>query len=276
MNPLYDILIKHSDLEAEQLDPLLSELKDPDDGRALGTLVIREGLMSFGDVMELSLTHGLFVKAAEVLRRLQEARKGRTLIKPQAHQGRYKVSDDQPGLQKLTLAEGLTMGIIDPDLDAYRNINTDERQVVEMAMELVRIEQFQEAEMFLIDARTEFPGSARVPLVLTWMYLRCGLIKEAREVCLKAVQDYPSDIQIVEQMGLIEQSLGKHLLAVNHFQKLVLLPRVKPVWYLLLALSLERARLRTDAISNYTIYLSVARQADLKAFAEQRLQELAT
>lgn len=275
MNPLYDILIKHSTLEAEQLDPLMAELRDPEDGRALGTLVIREGLMSFGDVMELSLTHGLFVRAAAVLRRLQEARKGRTLIKPQTHKGRYKVKDGQAGLQKLTLAEGLTMGIIDPDLDAYRNINTDERQVVEMAMELVRIEQYQEAEMFLIDARSEFPGSARVPLVLTWMYLRCGLLDEAREVGLQAVRDYPSDIQIVEQMGLIEQSLGKHLLAVNHFQKLVLLPRVKPVWYLLLALSLERARLRTDATSNYKIYLSVARQADLKAFAEQRLQELA-
>lgn len=275
MNPLYDILIKHSVLKAEQLDPLLARLSDPNDGRALGALVICEGLMSFGDVMELSLNHGLFVKAADALRRLQQARKGHTLIKPQTHQGRYKVSDDQTGQQKLTLAEGLTMDIIDPNLDAYDNINTDERQVLEMAMELVRIEQFQEAEMFLVDARAEFPDSARVPLVLTWMFLRCGLLKEAREICLQAIRDYPSDIQIVEQMGLIEQSLGKHLLAVNHFQKLVLLPKVKPVWYLLLALSLERARLRSDATSNYKIYLSVARQADLKAFAEHRLQELA-
>lgn len=275
MNPLYDILIKHSALTAEQLDPLLAELADPEDGRALGALVIREGLMNFGDLMELSLNHGLFVKAAKVLRRLQEARKGRTLIKPQSHTTRYKVKDGQPGMEKLTLAEGLTMGIIDPDLDAYANVSTDERQVVEMAMELVRIEQYQEAEMFLIDARSEFPDSARVPLVLTWMYLRSGLVEEARAVCLQAMRDFPSDVQIVEQMGLIEHSLGKHLLAVNHFQKLVLLPRVKPVWYLLLALSLERARLRTDATTNYQIYLSVARQADLKAFAEQRLQALA-
>ncbi|MHA7880424.1 MAG: tetratricopeptide repeat protein [Saccharospirillum sp.] len=275
MNPLYHILIEHGPLTAEQLDPLVAELKDPEDGRALGALVIRDGLMSFGDVMDLALTHGLFVKAAEVLRRLQQARKGRTVIKPQQHSARYRIAEDATEQTTLTLTEGLTLDIIEPDLDAYQNINTDERQVVEMAMELVRIRQFQEAEMFLIDARSEFQASARVPLVLSWLYLRCGLPREARAVSLQAVRDFPSDIQIVEQMGLIEQCLGKHLLAVNQFQKLVLLPRVKPIWYLLLGLSLERARLRTDAVSNYRIFLGVSRQAELTAFAEQRLAELA-
>ncbi|GGX44965.1 hypothetical protein GCM10007392_09710 [Saccharospirillum salsuginis] len=272
---LYQVLSEHSKLDPEVLDALQAELEDPSDGRALGELIVRRGLMSFYEMMSFALKHDLFQKTEAVLKRMAEARKHHQVIKPQQHVSRYKLSEDEKLKEEVTLpGRSLKLTIPRPNLGRYSAISTDEKQVVEMAVELVNIGQLQEAEMFLIDASEEFPNSVRVKVVLVWLYFMCQQYKLARDVCAKAQREHPSDINLVEYLGLLEQSLGKHLSAVNHYQRLTLLPKVKPVWYLLLGLSLEHAGLRQDAIINYRMYVNLGQQEELIHYVNQRLQVL--
>lgn len=276
-NRLYQVLIEHSGLDRGTLDSLVADLDDPDDARALGSRVVERGLMSFSAIMELALTHDLFPRTEAVLKRLTEARRRHQVIKPQKHSTRYKLSGDEHVVETLDIKQaGVSVPIPQPNLSLYSAISTDERQVVEMAVELVNIRQYQEAEMFLIDARDEFPGSVRVSVVLIWLYLRCHCLTEARTICASALTKQRDDVNLMEFAGLADQALGKHLLAINHYHKLICLPRAKPIWYLLLAISLERARLYMDAGHNYRIFMSLSSPDDLRTYAESRLNHLAT
>lgn len=274
-NRLYQVLKAHSSLDPDTLDALQAELDDPSDSRALGELIVQRNLMTFYEIMSLVFKHGLFDKTESVLKRMAEARKQHHVIKPHQHVSRYQVSEyDQPK-EVIDLPGGeLRLNLPRPHLGGYSAVNTDEKQVVEMAVELVNIGQLQEAEMFLIDARDEFPDSIRVKTVLIWLYALCQRYKLARDICTKAHQEHPSDTLLVEYLGLLEQCLGKHLSAVNQYQRLTMLPRVNPTWYLLLGLSLEHSGLTQDAVMNYRIFLRLGKQEELMNFVNQRLQAL--
>lgn len=274
-NRLYRVLLEHSNIEPARLDDLMTQLKDKSGARALGALVVQKGFLSFSAIMELALLHDLIPKSRRLVERLEKYRSKHRIIKPQHHKTRYKLDQDETVSEQIELDKNLTVPIPRPDLTRYHAISTDERQVVEMAVELVNIGQYQEAEMFLIDARDEFPESARVPVVLIWLYLLCHRFEDASQVCATAMSVNRHDINLMEFTALTEQTLGKHLRAINCYQQLTLLPRVKPVWYLLLAISLERVRLTMDASLNYRIYVSLGPADQLRTFATQRLNHLA-
>lgn len=274
-NRLYQVLLEHSNIEQARLDSLLSNLEDKNDARALASLVVQRGLLSFSDIMRLVLDHDLTPRSKGCLERLAKARSQHQVIKPKQHVTRYKLGDDDVISEQITLKpQELVVPIPRPDLTRYASISTDERQVVEMAVELVNVGQYSEAEMFLIDARDEFPDSVRVPVVLIWLYLLTHHFREAREVCTLAQKVNRTDINLTEFAGLTDQALEKHLLAINHYQQLTLLPKTKPIWYLLLAFSLEHARLPMDAGLNYRIFISLSKPDELRTYATRRLNKL--
>lgn len=276
MNRLYELLKDHSNLSLEVLEQYYLALDNEDDERELGRRLILAGLIKLSGIMEIALQHDLFPKADSVLRRLAEARRRHQVIKPKAHTTRYRVSDDDVPVDQIELIDiGVNLPIPVPNLTSFRNTSTDEKQVADMAFELAKMNQVQEAEMFMIDALEEFPKSMRIFVLLAWHYCRCQHFKDAIRCCQAGLKLNPSVFPLVEYMAIAEQALGKHLLAINHFQKLACLPRVKPIWYMQLALSLERARLSMDARQNYQTFLTLNTDPELQQFAQQRSSILA-
>ncbi|HET8902557.1 MAG TPA: hypothetical protein VFN16_01020 [Saccharospirillum sp.] len=276
MNRLYELLKNHSDLNLELLEQHYLALDDPDDDRELGNRLIQARQIKLSTIMEIALKYDLFPKADSVLRRLAEARQRHQVIKPQTHTTRYRISEDDVPVDQIELIDiGVNLPIPTPSLNSFRDTSKDEKQVAEMAFELARMNQVQEAEMFMIDALEEFPKSMRIIVLLAWHYCRCQRFKEAIKCCQNGLKLNASVFPLVEYMGMAEQALGKHLLAINHFQKLACLPKVKPIWYMQLAVSLERAKLSMDAKQNYKTFLALNKDPELQQFAQQRSTILA-
>ncbi|MEP4545943.1 MAG: hypothetical protein ABJ000_07170 [Saccharospirillum sp.] len=276
MNRLYELLKDHSNLNLEVLEQHYLALDNEDDERELGRRLILAGLIKLSGIMEIALQYDLFPKADSVLRRLAETRQRHQVIKPKTHTTRYRVSEDDVPVDQIELIDiGVNLPIPTPNLKSFRDTSTDEKQVTDMAYELAQMNQVQEAEMFMIDAQEEFPKSMRIFVLLAWHYCRCQHFKDAIKCCHAGLKLNPSVFPLVEYMAIAEQALGKHLLAINHFQKLACLPRVKPIWYMQLALSLERARLSMDAKQNYQMFLALNTDPELQQFAQQRSSILA-
>lgn len=276
MNRLYQLLKDHSGLNLEVLEQHYLALDEPDDDRELGDRLIKARLIKLSDIMEIALKYELFPRADSVLKRLATARKRHQVIKPQTHTTRYRISEDDVPVDLIELIDiGVNLPIPTPNLKSFRDTSKDEKQVADMAFELAKMNQVQEAEMFMIDALGEFPKSMRIMVLLAWHYCRCQHFDEAIKCCQNGLKLNPSVFPLVEYMGIAEQALGKHLLAINHFQKLACLPRVKPIWYMQLAVSLERARLSMDARQNYKTFLAMNTDPELQQFALQRSTILA-
>lgn len=275
-NPLYNILLEHSDIDAKALDQLVSQLEYKNDARALGRLVLRDRLIGFYDLMSLALTYDLFPRTQSLLKRLTEAREKHQVIKPQEHTSRYKLGNATliPSEALVLNNPNLSVPIPKPNLARYPESGSDERQVVEMAVELIRLGQYQEAEMFLIDAQDEFAMSLRIKILLIWLYLLCQFYDEAVTPYQQGLDLAPQDPMLLEYAGLTEQARNKHLLAIHFFQKLVQQPKVKASWHLLLGVSLEKAKLPNEASSHYRRYLEGGKNAKLLSFAKQRLNYL--
>jgi tetratricopeptide (TPR) repeat protein len=226
--------------------------------------------------MEIALKYDLFPQADAILKRLATIRQNQQSIKPTRHTTKYLLGDeDVPVDQVELIGIGVNIPIPVPNVKSFRDSSTDEKQVADMAFELAMMNQLQEAEMFMIDALEEFPESMRITVMLSWHYCRSQHFKEAMQHCHNGLKINPSVYHLVEYLGIAEQALGKHLLAINHFQKLVSLERVKPIWYLQLAVSLERARLSMDAQHNYQTFLTLNDDPELEQFAQQRSTILA-
>ncbi|WP_157954374.1 tetratricopeptide repeat protein [Saccharospirillum mangrovi] len=275
-NVLYNLLREHSKVDAQSLDRLMDELKHKDDARALGRLVLRERLLGFYELMHLALTYDLFPRTQTLLKRITEARKSHQVIKPQQHTTRYKLGNKtlMPSESLVLTNPNLTLSIPKPNLARYPESGSDERQVVEMAVELIRLGQYPEAEMFLIDAQDEFAQSLRIKILLIWLYMLCRHYDEAVEPYQQGLDLAPQDPSFLEYAGLIEQARNKHLLAINFFQKLVQQPKIKASWHLLLGVSLEKARLPDEAREHYQRYLNGGKNAKLLGFAKQRINAL--
>lgn len=275
-NVLYNLLREHSAIDAENLDRLMDELKQKDDARALGRLVLRDRLLGFYELMHLALTYDLFPRTQVLLKRLTEARKHHQVIKPQPHTTRYKLGNKtlMPSESLVLTNPSLTLSIPKPNLASYPESGSDERQVVEMAVELIRLGQYPEAEMFLVDAQDEFAQSLRIKALLIWLYMLCRCYDEAVLPYQQGLDLAPQDPILLEYAGLIEQVRNKHLLAIRFFQKLLQQPKVKASWHLLLGVSLEKARLPDEARDHYQRYLEGGKNAKLLGFAKQRLNVL--
>ncbi|PTY39015.1 hypothetical protein BGP77_09700 [Saccharospirillum sp. MSK14-1] len=276
INSLHNILLEHSDIDPKALDRLLGELQYKDDARGLGRLVLRDRLIGFYDLMNLALNYDLFPRTQTMLKRLAEAREKHQIIKPQEHTTRYKLGNTtiMPSEALVLINPNLTIPIPKPNLARYPESGSDERQVVEMAVELIRLGQYPEAEMFLIDAQDEFAQSLRIKLLLIWLYLLCQYYDDAVEPYQQGLDLAPQDPMLLEYAGLTEQARNKHLLAIHFFQKLVQQPKIKASWHLLLGVSLEKARLPDEAGSHYRRYLEGGKNAKLLSFAKQRLNYL--
>ncbi|WP_028669211.1 hypothetical protein [Saccharospirillum impatiens] len=276
MNRLYELLKDHSNISLQALEQHYHTLVNEDDERELGRRLIQARQIKLSGIMEIALKHDLFPKADSLLRRLAEARQRHQVIKPNTHTTRYRITEDNLPVDQIELIDiGVNLPIPTPSLKSFRDTSTDEKQVADMALELAQMNQAQEAEMLMIDALEEFPKSMRIRVLLAWHYCRCQQFKDAITCCQNGLKLNPSVYPLVEYMALAEQALGKHLLAINHFQKLACLPRVKPIWYMQLALSLERARLNMDAKQNYQTFLALNNDPELQQFAQQRSTILA-
>lgn len=193
MNRLYELLKNHSDLNLELLEQHYLALDDPDDDRELGNRLIQARQIKLSTIMEIALKYDLFPKADSVLRRLAEARQRHQVIKPQTHTTRYRISEDDVPVDQIELVDiGVNLPIPTPSLNSFRDTSKDEKQVAEMAFELARMNQVQEAEMFMIDALEEFPKSMRIIVLLAWHYCRCQRFKEAIKCCQNGLKLNPS------------------------------------------------------------------------------------
>lgn len=275
-NSLQSILLKHSNIDPKALDRLVNELEHKSDARALGRLVLRDRLIGFYDLMNLALNYDLFPRTQVLLKRLTEAREKYQTIEPKEHTTRYKLGNTtvMPSEVLSFTNPSLSVPIPKPNLSRYLESGSDERQVVEMAVELIRLGQYPEAEMFLIDAQDEFAQSLRIRVLLIWLYLLCQFYNEAVKPYQEGLDLAPHDPMLLEYAGLIEQARNKHLLAIHFFQKLVHQPKTKASCHLLLGVSLEKARLPDEASTHYRRYLENGKNAKLLSYAKQRLNYL--
>jgi len=236
--------------------------------------IIRQKLMTYTQVMAAFLNYELLPRSKSVLNRLEQKRNARTHFEPERHVHKFHVTEnDQLAQQVLFDGNNIRVEIPEPNTSELTFASSDEQQAVVLAMEMAKMGEATEAEIILLETLDSFDTSHPAMKVLCWLYLctdHAERVESWADLILQSVDDQIA----LELLTLAEQSQSKHLLAVAHFQKLLQLRKVKTVWYLLLAFSLEKTQCLKEAMDNYRIYITITQDKDLKLIAEKHLKEL--
>ncbi|MEJ2042755.1 MAG: hypothetical protein P8X89_05715 [Reinekea sp.] len=272
---LLDALLAQPNLPHKEIQAVYDHLPEGTNLNEFRAKLIDRNIMSYRDVMNIFVQKALVPKSKTILIRLDKQRKENIHFKPKKHQQKYCIHEDDKMSNELEIISGgLTVSIPAPDITSLRFTNSDEKQAIMLALELVSMDDLQEVEVVLLETLESFGSSKATAEVLAWFYLSTGHSKESEARAKAAIESGLNDQEIIELLALAEQRLNKHLLAVAMYQKLLQLERVKSLWYLLMAYSQERSNCPAEAAENYQIYITIGKQPEFKQLAKLRLQEL--
>lgn len=237
--------------------------------------LVSSGIMEYNELMRLFINKTLLPHSYNTLEKLEKQREQRVEFKPTGHRQKFHVREEDQLVENIAFSAGdLPIDIPPPNLNNMAFSYSDEKQAVQLALDMAKSGEQNEAEIILLETLESFSDSGPAILVLCWIYL-CTGHPDMLETWVKlAMEKGTRSRHLIELLCLAEQLQNKHLLATAHYQTLVRQKRVKSIWYLLLAYSQERSQCYQEAIENYRVYMTVGRDDQLKEFAKQHLQEL--
>jgi tetratricopeptide (TPR) repeat protein len=272
---LLDTLMQQESLDHERIQQVYDALPTNALVNDFRNALIEHQVMGLSEVMNIFIDHTLLPRSKTILTKLESDRKSRIHHKPEGHQQKFHIAEDDRLVEDIAFNAGeLPIHIPSPNLQHYNYGSSDEKQAVMLAIELATMGELNEAEVVLLETLESFNNSLASILVLVWVYL-CTDHKDQSEKWARRLLDQGvMNAQMMELLCLAEQLQNKHLMACSHYQKLLSAKKVKSIWYLLLAYSQEKSRCFQEAIENYRIYAHIGKDEQLKAYAQQHLQEL--
>jgi tetratricopeptide (TPR) repeat protein len=271
---LHKVLTEHSKVDLEQLNVLYEQLPSKATVAQYRELLVKSGLLRYGEIMTLFISKGLAPRSRTLLEKLSNERKSSTTFKPTAHQQKFHLGDAEL-VPEIAVAEGhLPINIPPPTEDRLTFHHSDEKQAILLALEMAVQGDPGEAEVILLETIDSFENSEAAMQCLCWLYLATGHAELIHRWASRNLANHQEDTLTLELLSLAEQILGKHLLATSHYQQLLRKDRVKSSWYVLLAASQEASHCFQEAIENYRIYLAVGKDPKLQAYAKSHLHEL--
>jgi hypothetical protein len=272
---LLETLLDQPDLDHARIQVVFNQLPPRAKVADFRQKLVEENVMTYLQVMKLFVKKTLLPKSSKLLTKIEEDRSNRVHHKPDRHVQKYIIEEDDTLISDIAFSAGeLPISIPSPKLDKMVFKNSDEKQAIMLAIELAELGEVNEAEIVIHETLESFSDSTAAVLVLCWIYLATGHASQSEQWAKNFIKQGNPDQLAMEFLCLAEQLQNKHLLASAHYQKLVQLERVKSIWYLLLAYSLERANCNQEAVLNYRLYASITSDSTLKSFANLHLQEL--
>jgi tetratricopeptide (TPR) repeat protein len=272
---LLQTLLEQPDLDHTKIQAIYDQLPSDAKIAEFRHLLVEENIMSYIQVMKIFVQKTLLPKGNILLEKIEHDRSQRVHHKPERHVQKFFIQDDDQFISDIAFSAGdLPVHIPHPKLDEMAFKHSDEKQAVMLAVEMVELGELNEAEIVLLETLESFKDSTAAILILCWTYLSTGHAHQSEFWAKTFIKEGNPDQRAMELLCLAEQVQNKHLLASAHYQKLIQLKRVKSIWYLLLAYSLERSNCLQEAAENYQIYTKVAHNPTLKNFANLHLQEL--
>lgn len=272
---LHQVLIDHANVEHSQLNQVFERLPAAATVADYRSALVKAGILPYSTIMRLFFTHGLALKAKTVIKKIQNQRDKQVHFKPAVHEQKFKITEDDVLSPTIALASDLlTLNIPPPKADDLAYSHSDERQAVQLAVDIAKQGDAKDAEQILLETLDTFKHSSAAMQSLCWLYLSTAHGGMVQRWAKKELAIHPDNPYTLELLSMTEQVLGKHFLASAHYQKLLKQARVKPIWYLLLALSQDYGACHRDANENYKIYLRIGKDERIKSFAEQQLKRL--
>jgi hypothetical protein len=272
---LLETLLSQPDLDHDRIQAAYDVLPETARIADLRSELISQNVMSYVEIMNLFVNANLLPRSKTLLKKIETDRKARVHFKPETHQQKFHVKEEDRMISDVAFAGGaLPIHIPVPELDKIKFHHSDEKQAVMLAVEMAELGELTEAEIVLLETLESFTNSTAAILVLCWVYLCTGHTDQSEHWAKTFIKNGIPDQRAMEFLCLAEQLQNKHLLASSHYQKLLQLKQVKSIWYLLMAYSLEKSNCMHEAADNYTIYTTVGSDTELKNFATQHLKEL--
>ncbi len=272
---LLHTLLKHTPTNSAALQALYDKLPPDTTIADFRNKIVEDKLLTYQQVMNAFHTHFLIPKSQLLLSRLEERRKNTTTYQPMSHQQKFHIDESVKLATMLHFTEGnLEIRIPEPDLKRMKFSHSDETQAVMLAAEMAKMDELTESEIILLETITPFPESIAAKQVLCWVYLSSKLYSQAEHWANRIIIEHYESPLTVMLLALIEQAQDKHLLAISHYQKLLRLDHVVPIWYLLLAYSQQQSFCPREAKENYKIYYAIGKEKIYLDYAEHQIKEL--
>lgn len=272
---LLETLLQEEGLDHAAIQAVYDELPANSGVNRFREALLKQKLMEYSHLMQLFINKTLLPHSQAVLTRVESKRATKEEYKPPTHQRKFHIEEDDRMTDKVAFAAGeLPIRIPPPNLNNLHFDSTDERQAVELALEMAQQNELNEAEIILLETLEVFDKSTSAMLVLCWVYLSSGHPRIIETWVKLSISKGRTNGQIMELLCLAEQLQNKHLMASAHYQKLLRQKRVKSIWYLLLAYSQQRSQCLREAAENYRIYCKVGKDPQLIEFANQQLTQL--
>ena len=269
---LLDTLLQEENLDHSAIQAVYDGLPAGCGVNRFREALLANKVLDYNTLMQLFINKTLLPHSQAVLTRLDRKRADIVQYKPTKHQQKFHISDEDYLTDRVAFASGeLPIRIPPPDLKNFTFDASDERQAVELALELARSNELNEAEVILLETLETFDRSLAAILVLCWIYLSSGHPGIIETWVKLSISRGRTNGQMMELLCLAEQLQNKHLMASAHYQKLLRQKRVKSIWYLLLAYSQQRSQCLREAAENYRIYCKVGKDPQLIEFAQQQL-----
>ena len=82
----------------------------------------------------------------------------------------------------------------------------------------IKDKDYSSAESFLISIKSEYPDDLDYWYFLVNINRKLGRLKQAEEICQKAILKYPDSSQLNFELGIIYQTKGEYKKAIEHFK----------------------------------------------------------
>lgn len=268
---LLESLLTQPDLPHAEIQRVFESLPANASLNDFRNTLVEQNVVRYSQVMTVFIEKNLLPKSKNLLQKLETKRQSQTHFKPPKHKQKYHIEKDDKLNNRLYLLSGIVeIEIPTPKVNDLAYVQSDEKQAVMLALDLVSMGELNEVELILLETLESFKNSQAAAEVLAWLYL-CTEHFEQSEICAKTAIEHGLDNQeILELLALAQQMQNKHLLAISQYQKLLQLERVKSLWYLLIAYSQERSNCLNEAVENFQIYSAIGQDPDLKRIAEKQ------
>ena len=270
---LLEALLAEPDLPHDEIQKVFDQLPEGTSLTVFRSALIDQKVLSYSQAMNIFITKTLLPKSQNLLSTLEQKRQQQAHFKPVEHQQKYHIDDDDKMRNSVPLFSGeVEIDIPMPDIKKLHFVQSDEKQAVTLALELINMGELKEVELILLETLESFENSQAAAEVLAWVYLCTGHFSDSENCAKSAIDAGLNNQEILELLALAEQLQNKHMLATAQYQKLLQLERVKSLWYLLIAYSQERSNCQREAAENYQIYAAIGNNPDLKEVAVQHLR----
>lgn len=272
---LLNVLIEHTGIDRALLKSVYRELPADADLNAFRSKLLDSQLISYEQLMSLSIQEYLVPKTKALLAQLFEDEKQLSNFDQPVEEKKFHL-DGVTELKPTFMLGNTQLELAVPKTDISKLVfqHSDEKQAIMLAMDMCTMGEVKEAELILIETVDSFPESTAAQITLCWLYFSAGKFKQVEEWAQHLLDIRPTSILGLWFQAQAEQLNSNHRAAITHFQNLVKLKKAMPLWHLLLGYSLQQTGANDAAVECYRTFLNLGNFGEQSKFAIEQVKEL--